>query len=1178
MVDNMGDLVFTAYQNSEGETTPTNVTVMNITRDGIVTISTLPSFYGMMNQNRDTIVFTVGEGVDKYKIGVIQQTGRIFSATDLQGMWAFHTLASGKNAQWQYGTVIIDNSGKLEFTACLNSEGETTLPDAEVMNISSDGTITVSTEMSFHGIMNENKDMIVFTIGRIDSNNRQMGIITRLGKNELSEKSSTQSNIIETLRGQQAELRNVSVSGDFNTTLDFTKFEMVTITTGSFAGKGFSKGEFGTNIANTSCSGKWQGMVFFKPEEKTIYLKGSVSGGISAAVEGTLTESVQGNGIYDKYQATWKINRIDNVITSATIELEGILVYTDSLEYPGTKLSLLQTNLEGTISGNYAGSLDTVLTQVRIIDEYSSYLGEGFSYITYTSESGTGEIWTYDKLNSSGIGELIGLSDYPFFGITYATLDESNIQRILSVIISGVDLGCAPVPDLKVKIWGPEKVSPGETVNYIIEYRNDGLKDAAEAIVYNYPDPVVNYLSASEGVYYDPYPHQVSWNLGALPAKSVGYLNVQAEISWGLPAHLSLENRAYIEDIVLHSTKENGFGNGICYNSGNKNEKRKYEKFISFNNAEWIVLYDKTNLITGPLEAYLASKDVRTSRNGVGEDGSSIFGPLISGERSNWISYSGGTTTAVNQAKKGRISSGTLYLISPQLVTQKDLETISSSFDKIVVYQGDDLMPDKGIEGFIINIGLLVLDIDGDGKASKDEIINWGKSLKPSDDKIGDLITKIEKSEDNKVLDSFEIYPKEPGNQIKMNWNDNSSTEFRITYDLHPEGNIVVLTLPGIKHDEWIPVLNKFNNKYKRLPGQDDLDKLKEVFKKFRNKLSSIFSQENITAHDPNEKLVSPAGDVMPGEKLTYTLSYENEGEGKAFGVYITDTLDEDLDENTLVINNNGYYNSKTRTISWFIGKLESKEKGSVNFDINVRQDARDKSEVINFAIVYFPSVPESTRTNGTVNRITTMVDNIAPVTIIATTPFANSAGWNNTDVSISLSATDNEEGSGVKELHYKLTGATQEEKIILTNTAQTAITTEGTTALTYWAIDNAGNAEAAKSLEINVDKTPPSVNVIATPDTLWPPNHKLVDVTINGLADDGLSGIVSTTFKVEDEYHNVEPNISDFGTTIRLEAWRRGDDLDGRNYIVSVTAKDKAGNESSAATVVICPHDQGKK
>lgn len=111
--------------------------------------------------------------------------------------------------------------------------------------------------------------------------------------------------------------------------------------------------------------------------------------------------------------------------------------------------------------------------------------------------------------------------------------------------------------------------------------------------------------------------------------------------------------------------------------------------------------------------------------------------------------------------------------------------------------------------------------------------------------------------------------------------------------------------------------------------------------------------------------------------------------------------------------------------------------------------------------------------------------------------------------------------------------------------------------------------------LPIDADKTPPTVTISATPDKLWPPNGKMVDVTISGWAADNLSGVASVEFTVTDEYGKVEPVITGFNTTIALESSREETDKDGRQYTITAIATDRAGNKSTASTVVTILHDQ---
>jgi hypothetical protein len=119
-------------------------------------------------------------------------------------------------------------------------------------------------------------------------------------------------------------------------------------------------------------------------------------------------------------------------------------------------------------------------------------------------------------------------------------------------------------------------------------------------------------------------------------------------------------------------------------------------------------------------------------------------------------------------------------------------------------------------------------------------------------------------------------------------------------------------------------------------------------------------------------------------------------------------------------------------------------------------------------------------------------------------------------------------------------------------------------------------------------DTTPPTVTIVSvTPDTLWPPNGKLVQVIVVTIITDGTgSGVDSRTpaYTVEDEYGSVEPSGSlthgqngRYTAMIALQASRKGNDADGRQYTITVSAFDNKGNEGSAATSVTVPHDRSQ-
>jgi hypothetical protein len=125
------------------------------------------------------------------------------------------------------------------------------------------------------------------------------------------------------------------------------------------------------------------------------------------------------------------------------------------------------------------------------------------------------------------------------------------------------------------------------------------------------------------------------------------------------------------------------------------------------------------------------------------------------------------------------------------------------------------------------------------------------------------------------------------------------------------------------------------------------------------------------------------------------------------------------------------------------------------------------------------------------------------PSTTLHADPAANADGWNNTSVSVSLSATDGPAGSGVAATYYTLDGTQH------TYSAAFAVSSEGTRALTYWSVDTSSNIEPHKIATIRIDETAPSLSLDAT-------SNYLGAASIAATASDALSGLASVELKLD--------------------------------------------------------------
>jgi probable HAF family extracellular repeat protein len=106
----------------------------------------------------------------------------------------------------------------------------------------------------------------------------------------------------------------------------------------------------------------------------------------------------------------------------------------------------------------------------------------------------------------------------------------------------------------------------------------------------------------------------------------------------------------------------------------------------------------------------------------------------------------------------------------------------------------------------------------------------------------------------------------------------------------------------------------------------------------------------------------------------------------------------------------------------------------------------------------------------------------------------------------------------------------------------------------------------------------PPSIAAAtATPNVIWPPNHKLVPVSVAVDATAVCGPPVCTIALIASDGPSSEDDMVITGDlTALLRAEKSGDDM-GRTYTITLQCHDAAGNGATHATTVRVPHDRRK-
>lgn len=193
-------------------------------------------------------------------------------------------------------------------------------------------------------------------------------------------------------------------------------------------------------------------------------------------------------------------------------------------------------------------------------------------------------------------------------------------------------------------------------------------------------------------------------------------------------------------------------------------------------------------------------------------------------------------------------------------------------------------------------------------------------------------------------------------------------------------------------------------------------------------------------------------------------------------------------------------------------------------------------------------------------------IDQIAPTTAHALSGAAGENGWYVSAVQVTLAASDNSGGSGVKLTQYRMDGGTTQ-----TYGGPFTVSGDGSHTVYYQSQDNAGNWEAEKAVTFNIDTLAPAAPTTAAAGCTAVHNtwqHTCADpiFTCSG-ASDATSGLAGYQL-----YWGSDPNgTSDYWTG--SPTFDPGAPGEG-TYYFRARAKDNAGNWSGWVTLFTFRYD----
>jgi PKD repeat protein len=209
-----------------------------------------------------------------------------------------------------------------------------------------------------------------------------------------------------------------------------------------------------------------------------------------------------------------------------------------------------------------------------------------------------------------------------------------------------------------------------------------------------------------------------------------------------------------------------------------------------------------------------------------------------------------------------------------------------------------------------------------------------------------------------------------------------------------------------------------------------------------------------------------------------------------------------------------------------------------------------------------------------------TVLENVPPTVDAGSDLTVEQASHAGTTVTLNGTAVDNI--STLFNFTWSNEGTVLKTEVNEPNTTLTYTFNLGTHTITLNATDEAGNTGSDTVIVTVIDTTSPEITCIATPSTLWPPNHKYIEVKTTVTAYDICDSSPQITFvsitssepdngKGDGNTINDIMIIDDF--TFKLRAERRGPAA-GRIYTLTYKVTDVSGNHVIGTVTVEVPYN----